>query len=139
MATGERIMSTAPRILSWVGITLILTTGLIHVLNAPDSWHEAAYKGGLFAANGLGAVVAAYGIYRGQRRWGWELGLLIAVGSMIGYVASRTVGLPHLPAEPEAWLEPFGVASVIVEGVFVAVFLRRTVTEKSRECTPSSP
>ncbi len=133
MANGERVMSRAPRIVSWLGMALMVTTGLIHVMNAPDSFHEAAYKGWLFYANGMGAWVAAYGIYRGQRSWGWNLGLLIACGSLIGYVASRTVGLPHIPAEPDAWLEPFGVASLIVEGLFVAVFMRMTVSDKNIE------
>jgi len=124
-------MSHAARIFSWLGIALIVTTGLIHVMNAPNSFQEAAYKGWLFYANGMGALVAAYGIYRGKRSWGWNLGLLIALGSLIGYVASRTVGLPHIPAEPDAWLEPFGVASLIVEGLFVAVFMRMAVSDKS--------
>ena len=123
-------MNNAPRIFSWLGIALIVTTGLIHVIEAPDSFQAAAYKGWLFYVNGIGALVAAYGIYRGKRSWGWNLGLLIAVGSCIGYVASRTVGLPQIPAEPGAWLEPFGVASLIAEGLFVAVFMRMTVSDK---------
>jgi len=130
LAKGESVMKNAPRICSWGGIALIATTGFIHVIEAPDSFHEAAYKGWLFSANGLGALVAAYGIYRGKRSGGWNLGLLIVVGSLIGYVASRTVGLPHIPAEPEVWFEPLGVASVIVEGLFVAVFMRMTVSDK---------
>ncbi len=133
MANGESVMSHAPRIFSWFGMALIVTTGLIHVMNAPDSFQEAPYKGWLFYANGMGALMAAYGIYRGKRSWGWNLGLLIALGSLIGYVASRTVGLPHILAEPDAWLEPFGVASLIVEGLFVAVFMRMTVSEKRIE------
>ncbi len=124
-------MSNASRIFSWFGIALIAATGLIHVIEAPDSFQEAAYKGWLFYANGLGALVAAYGVYRSQRSWGWNLGLLIAVGSLIGYVASRTIGLPYIPAEPDAWLEPLGVASLIVEGLFVAVFMKVSVSDKS--------
>ena len=120
-------MQTTRRIVSWFGIILIVATGLIHVVEAPESFHEAAYKGWLFYANGLGAFVAAYGISRGQRSWGWNLGLLITVCSLIGYVASRTVGLPYIAAEPDAWLEPLGVASLIVEGLFVAMFVRMTV------------
>ena len=111
---------------------MIAATGLIHVIAAPDSFHEAAYKGWLFCANGLGASVAAYGIYRGRRRWGWNFGLLIAVGSLIGYVASRTVGLLHIPAEPDAWLEPFGVASLLAEGLCVAVFMQNRCRERFR-------
>ncbi len=122
-------MPKIPRITLWFGIVLILTIGLIHGLDASDSFNEAAYKGWLFCANGVGALIAAYGIFHKQN-WGWNLGLLIAAGSFIGYVASRTVGLPQIPAEPDAWLEPLGVASLIAEGLFMAVFIERAVSNK---------
>ena len=103
------------------GITLILIIGLIHVIDAKDSFNDAAYKGWLFYANGVAALFAAAGIYR-KHSWGWNLGLGVAVASFLGYVISRTVGLPFIPAEPQAWFEPLGVASVIVEVSFVAVY-----------------
>ena len=116
-------MKHVPKIFMWTGIALILTIGLIHVIDAPESFEDAAYKSWLFYANGAGALVAAFGIYRSRQNWGWNLGLLIAACSLIGYIASRTVGLPQIPAEPDAWLEPLGVASLIAEGLFVAVFV----------------
>ena len=119
-------MPDISKVFRWSGIALILIVGLIHTIDAPECFEEAAYKGWLFYANGLGALVAAYGICRGQR-WGWNLGLLIAAGSLISYVASRTVGLPLIPAEPDAWLEPLGVASLIAEAAFVAVFMKKKV------------
>jgi hypothetical protein len=117
-------MEEAKKIFLWPEIVLILVIGLIHVIDAPDSFNDAQYKGWLFYANGAGALLAAYGIYRGKRPWGWNLGLLIAAGSFIGYILSRTVGLPFIPAEPDAWLEPLGVASLIAEGLFIAFFIR---------------
>ena len=110
----------------WAGIILILVVGLIHVIDAKDSFNDAVYKGWLFYANGVAAVSAAYGIYRKQV-WGWNLGLMIAVGSLGGYIASRTVGLPFIPAEPYAWFEPLGVAAMIAEGLFVVVFIGKRV------------
>lgn len=121
-------MSNGSIIFRWVGIGSIVVVGLIHAIEAPEGFEEAAYKGWLFYANGLGALAAAFGILRGER-FGWNLGLLIAAGSFIGYVASRTVGLPLIPAEPDAWLEPLGVASLIAEGLFVAVFM---ITNRQR-------
>jgi hypothetical protein len=53
---------------------------------------------------------------------GWFLGLLVAGGAFAGYVISRTVGLPGLPVETE-WLEPLGVLSLLVEALFVGVYL----------------
>jgi hypothetical protein len=106
-----------------VGIVLIALVGLIHLLDAPDSFEDATYKGLLFVALVLGAAVASVGIYRGQR-WGWSFGVLIAGSALVGYVISRTTGLPGLPAEE--WLEPLGILSLLVEGLFVGLYL--TVT-----------
>jgi len=111
--------------LMWAGIVLILSVGLIHVIDAPDSFEDAAYKGWLFYANGAGALVAAFGILR-CKPWGWNLGFVIAACSLIGYVVSRTLGLPLIPAEPDAWLEPLGVASLAAESLFVLLFMMRT-------------
>jgi hypothetical protein len=115
--------------MKWLAIAAILGTGLIHVLEARDAFGDATYKGLLFVGNGVGALAAAIGIYRNQRALGWMLGLLIAAGAIIAYVASRAVGLPGLPAEPDAWLEPMGVAAVLCETLFVILFI---VTRKAR-------
>jgi hypothetical protein len=109
--------------LKWLAIAAILCTGFIHVVEAREAFGEAAYKGLLFVANGVGALVAAFGLYRNQRELGWMLGLLVAGGAFLAYVASRTIGLPGLPAEPDAWLEPMGVASLVCEGLFIILFV----------------
>jgi hypothetical protein len=80
---------------------------------------DATYAGLLFVANGVGALVAAVGLYRDRADWGWLLGALVAGGAFLAYVISRTVGLPGLPAEPDAWFEPLGVASLLAEVVFL--------------------
>lgn len=112
--------------MTWSAIALIIVTGGIHVYEAPDSFSEAAYKGWLFYANGAGALLAAYGILR-DRQWGWYLGVAVAAGSFLAYIASRTVGLPLLAAEPDAWFEPLGISSFIAEGLFIALFVTRVM------------
>jgi hypothetical protein len=106
----------------WLAIAAILGTGLIHVVEAREAFGEATYKGVLFIGNGVGALVAAIGIYRDQRALGWLLGVLVAGGAIIAYVASRTIGLPGLAAEPDAWLEPMGAAALLCETLFVILF-----------------
>jgi hypothetical protein len=115
-------MTTPSPAVRWLAIVAILGTGVIHFAEAQDAFGEATYKGLLFVANGVGALVAAIGLYRNQRQLGWLLGLVIAVGSILAYVASRTIGLPGLPAEPDAWFEPMGVASLVCEVGFVLLF-----------------
>ena len=104
-------------------IALIVVTGLIHLVSAPDDFSEAAYKGAMFVANGIAALIAAAGIYRGSKTWGWGLGLLVAGGAIVMYVVSRTIGLPGLGID-DAWFEPIGVLSLIVEGAYVVLALR---------------
>ena len=109
-------MNNNSKFVTWAGIILMALTAIIHFYDAPDALSEIAYKGILFILNGVGALIAAYGILRGAS-WGWLLGLLIAGGAIVGYVISRTVGMPGLPPDP--WLEPLGVLSLVVEGLFV--------------------
>jgi len=123
-------MPTKPTASQAAGIALILVTGAIHFIDAPGSFGDATYKGLLFVANGIAAIIAAVGIYRDERLWGWGLGLLVAGGALIGYVISRTVGLPGLA--PDVWLEPLGILSLLVEAAYVVLFLL------SRRTTPLS-
>ena len=104
------------------GMALVLVAGLVHLIEAPDNLSEAPYKGVLFIVNAVLAVIAAVGIYRNQKIWGWGLGLVVAVGSILGYIMSRTIGLPTLEVD-SAWFEAMGVLSVVVEVGFVAAFL----------------
>jgi hypothetical protein len=107
--------------LAGAGISLIVVVGLIHLIDAPGDLQEAPYQGLLFLANFFGSLTAAIGIYRG-RTWGWSLGFLVAGGALVGYVISRTVGLPGLPVEEE-WLEPLGLLSLLVEALFLGLYL----------------
>lgn len=107
----------------WMGLGLILATGLLHLVEAPEYYDEVKYIGVLFVASMIGAAIAAYGIWRDER-WGWLLGLAVAGGSFVAYILSRTVGLPSF--REASWseaLEPMGVLSLIVEGLFVGLAL----------------
>ena len=106
------------RLLHWLGLVLILQTGLVHLYLMPESFSETTYEGLLFAANAIGALIAAYGIYHGKV-WGWNLGILIAAGSIVAYVISRTVGMPGM--EIEEWGNPLGTGALLVESGFLIV------------------
>ncbi|MDE2028375.1 MAG: hypothetical protein KGK03_11230, partial [Candidatus Omnitrophica bacterium] len=108
------------KIIKYAGIILIIIIGVVHLLDAKDSFNDAAYKGCLFIANGVGSFLAAFFIYRGNK-WGWDMGFLIAVASFGGYIASRTIGLPFIPAEPGAWFEPLGVVAMAAEAAFITL------------------
>lgn len=106
-----------------LAIALIVVTGLIHFIGAPDNFDESVYKGFLFLVNGFAALVAAVGIYRGSKTWGWGLGLAVAGGAFVMYVVSRTLGLPGLGVDSD-WFEPIGLLSLLVEGAFILISAR---------------
>jgi len=103
------------KMLRGLAIFLVLEVGLVHYFSSQHEFEASWVLGYLFIANFLSALVAAYGIYR-RKGWGWWLGLCIALVSLVAYVWSRTTGLPFLPKEE--WLYPWGVASIIAEGLF---------------------
>ena len=105
---------------SWIGIILILVVGAIHLYLVKDEYVDAAYLGAMFFGAFLSSIFAAIGIYRGNILWGWGLGVLIAVGSLAGYILSRTVGLPISGIEP--WGPVIGYLSIILEVAFALQF-----------------
>ena len=111
-----------PRNIMWAGIVLIALIGLIHLVEAPEYFEVATYVGVLFLANAAGAALSGYGIYRGGG-WGWALGALMAVGAFVAYIVSRAVGLPGAPGlAQEEFFEPLGVVSLLLEGLFLALY-----------------
>jgi hypothetical protein len=106
---------------TWAGIGLIAGSGLIHLVETPEYLGEVRYIGVLFALSVVGAIVAAIGIFRGER-WGWGLGALVVGASIAGYLLSRTVGLPGFRENSwEEFAEPLGLLSLAVEGLFLVV------------------
>jgi hypothetical protein len=108
------------KLLHWLAIFLILEIGLLHIMTAQAEYEEATYMGYLFAANFFGSLLAAYAIYHKQF-WGWVLGLVIAAGSIAGYLYSRTLGMPGMNVDE--WFSPYGVISIAVEAAYILVFL----------------
>ena len=117
---------------TWAGLVLVLATGLMHGVEGPAHYHEAAYQGILFFLNAAGALVAARGIYRGAKLWGWTLGVLISAGALTLYIVSHTIGLPGLEIDDE-WFEPHSVASLLVEGLYVLVYASVMTRPKPRQ------
>ena len=113
-----------PGLIGVAGIALIAIDGLIHFYLLPEYFEYASYLGLLFLANTFGSVLSTLGINIGAP-WGWTLGTLTAGGALAMYVVSRLFGLPGLPESEREWLDPQGVLSLVVEGLFVTLHLWR--------------
>ncbi len=113
----------------WIAIVLIVIVGLIHLITIPHHFEAANYLGWLFLANFAGSLLAAAGIYR-EASWGWLLGSLIAVVSFVGYLISRTVGLPGTGGEFVGHWDTWGIISLIIEALFVVLYLAATTVRR---------
>jgi len=122
------------KILRGLAVFLIIEVGLTHLFTTQHALDESWLEGFLFAANFLGALLSAYGIYRGKT-WGWVLGSLVAAGAMLAYIWSRTTGLPGLP--PEGWFYTWGVTAMTAEILFFLVVPLRVLLRKQSEQTPT--
>ena len=113
------IQINQPRLTTLAGVALILGVGAVHAIEAPEHFAFAAYLGGLFVATAAGTLVAAVGIGRGAKVWGWSLGAAICALAALAYLASRLFGLPGYPGAAGHWDEPWGSLALILEGLFL--------------------
>jgi hypothetical protein len=90
--------------------------GLIHLLDSVDTFHETRWLFWAYVALMAGTiVVSAALVHDPAPRW-FALALLLAVAPLVGYVLSRTTGLPGADDDVGNWTDPLGMASLWVEG-----------------------
>lgn len=114
------IYLNGPGVTRWAGVFLVLLVGVIHLIEAPEHFQFAGYLGALFLLVFAGSVLAALGIFRGARSWGWTLGAVLSGVALVAYLISRTFGLPGLAEGAGAWDEPLGSLAMILEASFLA-------------------
>jgi hypothetical protein len=96
--------------------------GLIHILLAPEYFEKAAYLGVLFVAGALAAFVVAARIWAKDDVAAWRLGGVVAAGMFVGFILSRTTGLPGFH---ESEWETSGLLSLALELWFLAAMPSR--------------
>ena len=95
--------------------------GLIHLVLAPEYFSEQAYIGVLFVLGAIALGAFALRLWRGDDVPSWLLGALTMAGMGVGFVLSRTVGLPGFH---EGEWELSGLICLLLEAGFVAVAAR---------------
>jgi Na+/proline symporter len=94
--------------------------GLIHLVLAPEYMEEQAYIGVLFIAGAIASGIVAVLLWKRDDMAAWIVGALAAAGMGVGFVLSRTTGLPGFH---EGEWELSGILSLLLEGGFVALAL----------------
>ena len=71
------------------------------------------------------------------RGWlGWAAGLLLGAGPLIGYVASRTVGLPGDHGDVGNWGYWVGTVSLFVEAALIVLSLTMLLSYLAQRAQP---
>jgi hypothetical protein len=118
---------------------------LIHLLELQGKLEETPYLGVGYIVLILGSIVAGALLVHSNSRTGWVLTGGLAIGTLVGYALTRTVGLPQSSGDIGNWLEPMGLASLFVEGIvaLLAAYaigtLNRVTSSRSVSTSAASP
>jgi hypothetical protein len=104
-----------------VGVVGLGGIALIHLLDSIGKFSETPYIAWMYVALMIGSVAVAAGLVHLRDRRLWLASAMLAASAIVGYVLSRTTGLPNATQDVGNWTEPLGVASLFVEGVVLAV------------------
>jgi hypothetical protein len=105
------------------GVAVIGLAGvaLIHLLDLPGKLSETPYMFFLY----LGAIAGSLGLgallVRASDPRAWAGAVVLPALVLLGYVLSRTTGLPQDTGDIGNWSEALGIASLFVEGAVVAL------------------
>jgi hypothetical protein len=101
-----------------IAAVMIAAVAVIHFALASEYLDETTYIGVLFIAGGVAAVYVAARLWISRDLVAWSLGGLLAAGMFVGFILSRTVGLPSFH---ESEWETSGIAALILEAGYIGV------------------
>jgi len=104
----------------------LVSIALIHLLDLQGKFDELPYVGVMFIALIVVCLVLAEAMIRVDDLRLWLAAGGAAAATMLGYAISRTAGLPgDHDSDVGNWLEPLGLASLVVEGIVVLLAVAR--------------
>jgi hypothetical protein len=99
---------------------------LTHLVDIGHKWDEAPYVGVMFVlAVSAAAILALLLVAPKPPRWAWTAAGGLAAALMVGYFASRTIGLPRLESHVGHWRDAAGSASLLFEALLIGLALPR--------------
>lgn len=121
-------VAASDRVLRFVGALLAFGVYWIHVKDQggfPGD-NDGYMRVGYYALEAA-AVLVAIALMAAQGRLlraTWLLAAGVAGGPMVGYVLTRSTGLPNHTDDKGNWTQPLGLLSLLVEGVLLALCIR---------------
>ncbi|MFE4683402.1 hypothetical protein ACFRNJ_21630 [Streptomyces sp. NPDC056721] len=129
---SSRFAAAAP---TGVAVCCALLSAVVHLVIAPEHLAETLYIGILFIAGSVALLLTAGALALWNSVTAWWAGALVSGGMILGFVLSRTIGLPGY--HEQGWDPPYGVLSIIAEGMFLVAFFAWYGTGSAH--APSAP
>ena len=125
-----------------VGALLALAVAVVHVADqggvtaftSPD-WLGWAYR----AIEVAGVTTAVALMIPRLARFGWVAGLLLGVGPFVGFIASRTVGVPGDPGDVGNWSDWVGTVALVIEAALVVLGIAMLLSRRLRSTSRVTP
>lgn len=133
-------VSAAPEIsVRLVGALLALAVATVHIadqgtITALTSPHWIGWGYRLIE---VGGVLTAFAVLLSRPAWmGWAAGVLLGIGPFVGYIASRSVGVPGDPGDLGNWGYWVGTASLFVEAALIVLSATMLLALRNRQSVP---
>ena len=88
---------------------------LIHLLDLPGKFGETPYLAWMYIALIVGCIAVGGALIHSGSRKAWAACAGLSISVLLGFVLSRTTGLPSATGDIGNWGEPLGIASMFVE------------------------
>ena len=112
----------ADRRLTSAGAFCLIGIAVAHLIDLPGHIQDSPYIAVLFGLLAAASLGLTFLLTRGIRPdLVWPVAGALALGAIIGYVWSRTIGLPQIEDHVGEWREPVGIAALVFEGTLVAL------------------
>jgi hypothetical protein len=122
-----------------VGALLALAVATVHIadqgtITALTSPHWIGWG---YRFIEVGGVLTAFAVLLSRPAWmGWAAGVLLGIGPFVGYIASRSVGVPGDPGDVGNWGYWVGTVSLFIEAALIVLSATMLLALRNRQSVP---
>lgn len=104
-----------------LALALLGVIAWVHFKDIPGKLTETDYLGWSYILLVAGCAAAGAWLLSSHWRSGYVLGALISLGAIVGFVLTRTTGLPHATGDIGNWSELSGIIALVSEAAFLGL------------------
>jgi hypothetical protein len=118
----------------------LITAGVIHALEIQGQLSGAVWLTVGFCLLAVAAPLSGLWLLIQPAVPSWLFAGLVGLSSAAGYVLTRSVAVPGDPGDQGNWLEPLGLAALIIEPIvlFLAVVALASLRRAARRAAPAA-